>query len=175
MPSSKGYSFILVMICEISNFLVVTSLKAMQTMPVCTAIKKRFITHYGPPMHIICIQDPAFISSLAQAFFQHFGIRLITVSPSNHKSLLAEHGIKSLAEILKMHLSGLGPSWTEYLDFAMLSYNSYSTPIWMDFVCSNWSLVANQMFSPSWRPYLRSLLWAPSVTITVNSEKNWPT
>ena len=51
----------------------------------------------------------------------------MTVSPSNHKSLLAEHGIKSLAEILKMYLNGLGPTWTDYLDFAMLSYNSYST------------------------------------------------
>ena len=50
------------------------------------------------------------------------------MSPTNHRSLLAEHGIKSLAEILKCHLSGLGPNWTEYLDFAMLAYNSYSTP-----------------------------------------------
>ena len=65
---------------------------------------------------------------MAQAFFHLFGIRIITVSPSNHKSLLAEHSIKSLTEILKTHLSGLGPTWMEYLDFAMLSYNSYSTP-----------------------------------------------
>ena len=50
------------------------------------------------------------------------------MSPTNHKSLLAEHGIKSLAEILKCHLSGLGPNWSKYLDFAMLAYNSYNTP-----------------------------------------------
>ena len=128
MPSSQGYYFILVMICEISNFLVVAPLKMTQTILVCTAIRERFIANYGPPTHIVCDQDPAFISSLAQAFFQHFGVRIITVSPSNHKSLLAENGIKSLAEILKMHLSGLGPVWREYVDFAMLSYNSYSTP-----------------------------------------------
>ena len=73
---------------------------------------------------------------MAQAFFHHFGIRIITVSPTNHKSLLAEHGIKSLAEILKTHLSSLGPTWTDYLDFAMLSYNSYSTPN-LDGLCPN--------------------------------------
>ena len=128
MPGSKGYHFILVMICKISNFLVVAPLKATQTIPVCNAIKECFIANYSPPTHIICDQDPAFISSLAQAFFHHFGIRIIMVSPSNHKSLLAEHGIKSLSEILKTQLSGLGPTWTEFLDFAMLSYNSYSTP-----------------------------------------------
>ena len=128
MPHSQGYSFVLVMICEVSNFLVVAPLRSAQTMPVCTAIRSRFIAHYGPPTHIISNQDPAFVSSLAQAFFQHFGVRLLTVSPSNHKSLLAEHGIKSLAEILKCHLSGLGPTWPDYLDFAMLCYNSYSSP-----------------------------------------------
>ena len=128
MPKSQGFAFILVMVCEVSNFLVVAPLHSAQTIPVCNAIRQRFIAHYGPPTHIICDQDPAFLSSLAQAFFQHFGIRLITVSPTNHKSLLAEHGIKSLAEILKCHLSGVGPNWPDYLDFAMLCYNSFSTP-----------------------------------------------
>ena len=80
------------------------------------------------PHILFAIKTPLSSPAWLKLFFQHFGIRLITVSSSNHKSLLAEHGIKSLAEILKMHLSGLGPSWTEYLDFAMLSYNSYSTP-----------------------------------------------
>ena len=128
MPPSQGYSFVLVMICEVSNFLVVSPLRSAQTIPVCNAIRSRFIAHYGPPTHIISDQDPAFVSSLAQAFFQHFGVRLLTVSPSNHKLLLAEHGIKSLAEILKCHLSGLGPTWPDYLDFTMLCYNSYSSP-----------------------------------------------
>ena len=49
MPSSKGYRFILVLICEISNFLVVALLKETQTVPVCNAIKERFIANYGPP------------------------------------------------------------------------------------------------------------------------------
>ena len=127
MPGSKGYRFILVLICEISNFLVVAPLKETQTIQVCEATKERFIANYGSPTHIICDQDPAFVSSMAQAFFHHFGIRIIMVSPTNHKSLLVERGIKSLAEILKTHLSSLGPTWTDYLDFTMLSYNSYST------------------------------------------------
>ena len=86
MPPSQGYSFVLVMICEVSNFLVVSPLRSAQTIPVCNAIRSRFISHYGPPTHIISDQDPAFVSSLAQAFFQHFGVWLLTVSPSNHKS-----------------------------------------------------------------------------------------
>ena len=128
LDESNNVSFILVMLCDVSNFLVVAPLHAAQTKLVCDAVNKHFIQNFSPPTHLTCDLDPAFMSSLVQAFFQHYGIWLITVSPTNHKSLLAEHGIKSLAEILKCHLSGLGPNWSEYLNFAMLAYNSYNTP-----------------------------------------------
>ena len=76
----------------------------------------------------MCDQDPAFMSSLSQYFMTHFGVKVITVSTTNHKSLLTEHGIKSLANILKTHLGEYGANWTEYIDFAMLVYNSFCTP-----------------------------------------------
>ena len=76
----------------------------------------------------MCDQDPVFMSGLAQYFFKQFGIGIITVSTTNHKSLLVEHGIKSLADILKTHLGEYGTKWTDYLDFAMLVYNSYCSP-----------------------------------------------
>ena len=41
---------------------------------------------------------------------------------------MAEHGIKSLANILMKHLTGLGDNWPLYCKPAMLAYNSYSTP-----------------------------------------------
>ena len=79
-------------------------------------------------MRIICDQDPAFMSSLCQWFFKAYGIQLVTVSPTNHKSLQAEHGIKSLSNILMKHLSGLGDDWHLYTRPAMLTYNTYNTP-----------------------------------------------
>ena len=126
--SPHKYQYILVMLCEVSNFMVVILLRVAQTKEICSGINKHFICNYGPPTHLICDQASSFLPSLAQAFFHHYGIRMITVSPTNHKSLLAEHGIKSLAEILKCHLAEFGPHWSEFLDFAMLVYNSYNTP-----------------------------------------------
>ena len=55
-------------------------------------------------------------------------MKLITCSPTNHKSLLAEHGIKSLSNILMKHLTGLGKDWDNYVDPTMLTYNTYCTP-----------------------------------------------
>ena len=62
-----------------------------------------------------------------------YGVKLITVSPTNHKSLSAEHGIKSLSNILMKHLTGLGLDWNIYCKPAMLVYNSYASPNLADF------------------------------------------
>ena len=107
--------------------MVVKVLKATKSTDICTPICKYFTKIFGPPTHIICDQDPEFMSALTQNFSRMFRIGVLTVSPTNHKLLLAEHGIKSLAEILKCHLSEFGPNWTTFLDFAMLAHNSYST------------------------------------------------
>ena len=65
---------------------------------------------------------------MCQWFFKAYGIQLVTVSPTNHKSLQAEHGNKCLSNILMKHLIGLGDDWHLYTRPAMLTYNTYNTP-----------------------------------------------
>ena len=127
-PSKSPYKYILVLLCDISNFLVATPMKKATAEEVCSILFDNFMAYYAIPKRIICDQDPAFMSSLCQWFFKAYGIQLITVSPTNHKSLQAEHGIKSLSSILMKHLSGLGDDWHLYTRPAMLTYNTYNTP-----------------------------------------------
>ena len=127
MPSSHGYSHILVLLCEVSNFMVALPLSSTKTPTILDAFQKGYLPYFGPPTHIICDQDPAFTSSLMEAFAQQLNIKIQMVSPTNHKSLLAEHGIKSLANLLVKHLKEVW-SWPNCLPYAMLCYNSYSTP-----------------------------------------------
>ena len=129
MPTSEnGYKYILVMLCEISNFMVTAPLFTATSPEVCKALQDNLISVFGTPVKLICDQDPAFMSHLTQTMLQSYGTKLITVSPTNHKSLLAEHGIKSLANIMMKHLTGLGLDWDIYCKPAMLVYNSYATP-----------------------------------------------
>ena len=129
MPTSKSpYKYILVLLCDISNFLVATPMKKATAEEVCSILFDHFIAYYAVPQRIICDQDPAFMSSLCQWFFKSYGIQLVTVSPTNHKSLQAEHGIKSLSNILMKHLSDLGDNWHLYCRPAMMTYNTYNTP-----------------------------------------------
>ena len=51
-----------------------------------------------------------------------------TVAPYNHQSLQAEHGIKSLSNILTKHLTRSGEMWPDYLPFATLAHITYNSP-----------------------------------------------
>ena len=77
---------------------------------ICNALMDSFIGYFGTPIRIED-QDPAFMSHLTQWFLHTYGIHVTTASPTNHQSLMAEHGIRSLANILTKHLTGLGDNW----------------------------------------------------------------
>ena len=127
MPASHGYSYILVLLCKVSNYMVVLPLCSTKTPHILEVFQKGYVAYFGPPTHIVCDQDAAFTSSMIEAFTEQLSIRMIMVSPTNHKSLLAEHGIKSISNLLMKHLTKVWP-WPDCLPYAMLCYNSYSTP-----------------------------------------------
>jgi hypothetical protein len=129
MPDGvQGYKFLLVMLCESTNFLIAKPLRNEQAEGICSAIFDDLIAFFGSPTHIVCDKGPAFTSSLTKYFSSKFGMKQIFVSPTNHKSLLAEHGIKSLSNTLMKHLSEFGRNWPHYSRVAMLNYNGYDSP-----------------------------------------------
>ena len=67
---------------------------------------------------MIIDQDSAFMSSLMSYLFKKLGNSIKTVVPYNHKSLQAEHGIKSLSHILSKCLTGQGQTWHKFLSLA---------------------------------------------------------
>ena len=105
MPVDKVYSYILVLLCEVSNYMVALPLQSTRTQSILEAFQRGYLAYFGPPTHIICDQDPTITSSLIEAFVTQLNIKMILASPTNHKSLQAEHGIKSLSGLLVKHLS----------------------------------------------------------------------
>ena len=127
MPVNKGYSHILVLLCEVTNYMVALPLMSTRTPHILDAFQKGYLAYFGPPTHIICDQDPAFTSSLMEAFVTQLNIKIVLVIATNHQSLQAEHGIKSLSGLLAKHLSTVW-SWHSVLPYSMLCYNGYSSP-----------------------------------------------
>ena len=50
------------------------------------------------------------------------------MAPHNHQSLQAEHGIKTLSQILTKHLSEQGQMWHKYLPLATFAHNTFNSP-----------------------------------------------
>ena len=113
MPKlQKGHWYILCVIDEMTNYLI-------------TALIENIISKFGTPDYMMMDQDSAFMSSLMSYLFKKLGITIKTVGPYNHRSLQAEHGIKSLSSILSKCLTDQGQMWHKFLSLAMFVYNIF--------------------------------------------------
>ena len=99
MPRScRGDRYILCAIDEVMNYIIMIPIKQSKSEEVGEALINSVFS-------MIMDLDSAFMSSLMNYLFKRLGIKIKTVAPYNHQSLQAEHGIKSLSNILTKHLS----------------------------------------------------------------------
>ena len=111
-----------------TSYLITTPLYQVRSEKVGEVLIENIISKFGMPEYIIMDQDSAFMSFLMSYLFKKLGISIKTVGPYNHKSLQAEHGIKSLSNILSKCLTGQGQTWHKFLSLATLAYNIFHTP-----------------------------------------------
>ena len=129
MPrSQKGHWYILCIIEEATNYLIATPLYQAKSEEVREVIIENVITKFGTPDYMIMDQDSVFMSSLMSYLFKTLKITIKTVGLCNHKSLQAEHGIKSLSNILAKCLSGQGQMWHKFLSLATFLYHIFHIP-----------------------------------------------
>ena len=124
----KGHKFILCIIDEVTNYLITLLIYQARSEEIGKALTDNIITKYCIPEYIIMDQDSIFMSSLMTYLLNKFNIKIRTVVQCNHQSLQAEHGIKSLSNILTKHLTNLGQMWLKYLSLPTFAYNTFNTP-----------------------------------------------
>ena len=129
MPRSyRGDRYILCIIDEVTSYIITAPIKQAKSEEVGEAPINSVFSKYCVPDYMIMDLDSAFMSSLMNYLFKRSGIKIKTVAPYNHQSLQAEHGIKTLSNILAKHLTKLGEMWTDYLPFTTLAHNTYNSP-----------------------------------------------
>ena len=124
----KGHWFILCIIDEMTSYLITAPLYQARSEEVGEALIENIISKFGMPDYMMMDQDSAFMSSLMSYLFKKLEITIKMVGPYNHKSLQAEHGIKSLSNILSKHLTDQGQMWHKFLSLAMFAYNIFHSP-----------------------------------------------
>ena len=129
MPKShKGHRFILLVIDEVTNYLITAPMYQSKSEAIGEALIEDVISKYCVLYYIIIDLDSAFMSILMNYLFKKFGIKITTVATYNSQSLQVEHGIKSLYNILTKHLTDHGQMWPKYLPLATLAYNTFISP-----------------------------------------------
>ena len=129
MPRShKGHKYFLCIIDEVTNYLIMVPIFQARSEEIREALIENVITKYCISEYMIMDQDSAFMSSLMTYLLDIFNIKIKTAAPYNHQSLQAEHGSKSLSNILTKHRTNLGQMWPKYLSLATFAYNMFSTP-----------------------------------------------
>ena len=126
--SQKGHWNILCVIDKMTNYLITTPLYQARSEEVGQALIENIISNFGMPDYMMMDQDSTFMSSLMSYLFKKLGITVRTGVPYNHKSLQAEHGIKSLSSILSKHLTNQGQMWHKFLSLATFVYNIFHSP-----------------------------------------------
>ena len=130
MPRSyRGDKYILCVIDEVTNYIITAPMKQAKSEEVGEALINIVFSKYCVPDYMIMDLDSAFVSLLMSYLFRRLEIKIKTVAPYNHQSLQAEHGIKSLPNILTKHLTKSGEIWIDYLQFATLAHTTYNLPI----------------------------------------------
>ena len=126
--SQKGHRFILCVIDKMTNYLITTPLYQARSEEVGEALIEIIISKFGTPNYMMMGQDSAFMSSLMGYLFKKLEITIKRVGPYNHKSLQAEHSIKSLSSIMSKCLTDQGQMWHKFLSLAMFTYNIFHCP-----------------------------------------------
>ena len=126
--SHKGHQYILCIIDEVTNYLVTAPLYQARSEEVGEVLIEHVISKYGTPEYMIMDQDSAIMSSLVSYLFKKLRIKIKIIGPYNHQSLQAEHGIKSLSNILTKHLTGQGQTWHNFYSLATFAYNIFNFP-----------------------------------------------
>ena len=107
--------------------MITAPIKQSRSEEVGEALINDVISKYCIPDYMIMDLDSVFMSFLMNYLFKRLGIKIKTVALYNHQSLQAEHGIKSLSNILTKHLTRSGEMWPNYLQFATLAHNTYNS------------------------------------------------
>ena len=129
MPrSQKGHKLILCIIEEMMNYLITVPIYHSRSEEVGEALIEHVISKFCAPDCIIMDQDSAFMSTLMNYLFRKLNIKIMMVALYNHQSLQAEHGIKTLSQILTKHLTGQGQMWHKYLPLATFTHNTFNSP-----------------------------------------------
>ena len=99
-----GYQYLLVIMCDQTNFSIVTPLRSRDAQAVSEALIYQVIYLFGPPRQIICDEAAEFTSHIIQSILHMLNCKLKVISPYNYGSSKVKRQIETVSDIIVKHL-----------------------------------------------------------------------
>ena len=116
MPKAfGGYQYFLVIICDETNFTIVTPLQSRDAQSVAKVLIYRVTYLFGPPRQIICDEAAQFTSHIVQAILLMLNCKLKVISQYYHGSSKVERQIKTVSDIIVKYLWDKGQMWPLFM------------------------------------------------------------
>jgi len=129
MPrAGTGEAHLLVICCEISNYVIGVPLKSECSTAIIEALLHKVIFTFGPPRRIVTDQGSPLTSALVQEIYEALQIDCKLVSPENHGSLRVERYIQTVSKMIEKQLTNKGPSWPIFVGPCCYAHNTFVTP-----------------------------------------------
>ena len=131
------YQYLLVIMCDQTNFTIGTPLRRRDAQSVAKALIYQVTYLFGPPRQIICDEAAEFTSNIVQAILHILNFKLKVISPYNHGSSEVERQIKTISDIIVKHLWNKGPMWSLFVTTAAYAMNTFASKVLNGFLHFN--------------------------------------
>jgi len=122
--TAQGNRYVLTAQDLLTKYLITVPLTNATSIDIADGLRKYLVSYFGSPRTILTDQGTNFTSSLMKALARKFRMKQIRTTafhPQGNGSVERTHHV--ITEYLKQY-TNQGNNWDEYLDLAMLSYNT---------------------------------------------------
>ena len=128
MPTAfGGYQYLLVIMCDQTNFIIITPLRSRDAQSLAEALIYEVVYLFRPPRQIIYDKAAEFTSHILQAILHMLNCKLKVISPCNHGSSKVEKQIKTISDIIVKHLWDKGQMWPLFVTTAAYAMNTFAS------------------------------------------------
>lgn len=123
-----GYEFLLVVVCEITGFIVAIPLVKHDAVSIAHALLDKVVFLFGPPKTLIVDEDRALSSKVMHFILDALKVNLKIVSSHNHGSLKTERYIQTINNLITRQLTGKGKEWPLFVMSTCYAMNTFVSP-----------------------------------------------
>ena len=124
-----GYEFLLVVVCEITGFIVAIPLVKHDAISIAHALLDKVVFLFGPPKTLIVDEYRALSSKVMHFILDALKVNIKIVSSHNHGSLKTERYIQTINNLITRQLTGKGNEWPLFVMSTCYAMNTFVSPI----------------------------------------------